>query len=1224
MLKALELIGFKSFADRTRFEFPPGITVVVGPNGSGKSNIVDAIKWVLGEQSAKSLRGKEMADVIFKASENSVRRDANAAEATIIFDNSDGRLPVETDEVEVTRRVYRSGEGEYMINRNPCRLKDIRDLFRGTGVGSDAYSLIEQGKVDELLNASPRARRAIFEEAAGISRFKAKKTEAERRLERVDQNLIRLSDIVDEVEGRLRSLRNQAGKARRFREYNERLQQIRTQVGMVDWRRLSEQLARIQQQSAELEGRKNELLSEQQEDESRLKQLEIEYQADGEEILQTEVDSSSAREQIASTESVVFQKRKRLLELEQQGKQLETQRAILGTRAVDVQGQLKQAGDDLEKWETEARQISARLDSHREKAEQQDQQGQELQQQVDACRTTLLDETGQAAAVKSQLETLLKDEETTRESVSAIRQQLIELADQLRDGHEHLNELVIEEQTLNGKLRHQVAVLEAAELEVGEGRRLLSRRQEELADHQSRLSGVAERLDLLRQLEKNHDGVALGVQHVMEQAEQDPQGVFREYCGLVADLIEAPLESAALIDVLLGTDSQLVVMRGSLLAAEMEKQQVKITGRIGMVQLDAMYDWMPPIDLEDELGVVDRADRIVKVRPGFEKLSQHLLSGSWIVESLADARRLAGRLRGKVRLVTLAGELVCADGTIHSGTVETAAGLISRRSELRALQQEKIILQQHVDQAREELKQTEADIQKQVGRIQSINDLRHNWNTELVNLRVRTQSRRHTLVQLEKQQRGEQTQLRDLLGRQQLNDRQKSEVERQHHELLSSCKEIQEHIEDSLLAIKQIEKTRDEENEKVITVKVQLATNDQQLATLRARQAQYQQDHDERRRMLNEVDQQLQQLVVRIEEDTREILQSTSILAGLYLKKEQLQKQAVELSRGRQQAMAEKELLAREVQESRQQLQQLEQQLHKKELAAGEFRLQREALEQRLRDDYEIEIAEAELDEEAQQTEGREQVDEEIASLRRKISNIGAVNMEALEELEGFETRFESLSSQFQDLTLAKETLQRIITRINMDSRRLFTETLDGIRENFKVLFRKAFGGGEADLVLEEGVDVLEAGVEIDTNPPGKPDIDISLLSGGERALTAVTLLLAIFQFRPSPFCVLDEVDAPFDEANISRFSNVLSEFLDWTRFVIVTHSKKTMTVADTLSGVTMQESGVSKKVSIRFEDVSKDGQILNHSTPPDDEPDDEQDDEQDDQQDGQPQRKVA
>ncbi|MCA9204019.1 MAG: AAA family ATPase, partial [Planctomycetales bacterium] len=340
MLKALEIAGFKSFADRTRFEFPPGITVVVGPNGSGKSNIVDAIKWVLGEQSAKSLRGKDMADVIFKGSGNSGRKMMNTAEATIIFDNSEGRLPVDAPEVHVTRRVYRSGEGEYLINRQPCRLKDIRDMFRGTGVGTDAYSLIEQGKVDRMLQASPKDRRAMFEEAAGISRFKAKKVEAQRRLERVDQNLLRLSDIVEEVHNRLKSVRSQAGKAKRYREYSDRLQQLRTQVGLTDWRRLSDELAGIEAELTRLNEETATLTAEADEREQQVRQFEMAMLDVGEAVRDCEQRASSNREQIAAREATVAHELARMHDLEQEQGRYRSQLTALNARAGELQAKV--------------------------------------------------------------------------------------------------------------------------------------------------------------------------------------------------------------------------------------------------------------------------------------------------------------------------------------------------------------------------------------------------------------------------------------------------------------------------------------------------------------------------------------------------------------------------------------------------------------------------------------------------------------------------------------------------------------------------------------------------------------------------------------------------------------------------------------------------------------------------------------------------------------------
>jgi chromosome segregation protein len=366
MLKALELVGFKSFADKTRFEFPPGITVVVGPNGSGKSNIVDAIKWVLGEQSAKSLRGAEMADVIFKGagSGGGGRKPMNTAEATIVIDNSEGRLAIDAPEVHVSRRVYRSGEGEYLINRQPCRLKDIRDMFRGTGVGTDAYSLIEQGKVDRLLQASAKDRRAMFEEAAGISRFKAKKIEAQRRLERVDQNLLRLSDIVEEVESRLRNVRSQAAKARRYKEYSDRLQQLRTQVALTDWRHLTEKLEALENELQQLRDEAASLAAQAEAIEARSLELEVEINEAGEAIRQCESQFGRNRERIASHESTIEHERSRCHDLEEEESRHRQQLAAMSTRAGDLQQRLWEATDALEHAEADYREVTGRVADH--------------------------------------------------------------------------------------------------------------------------------------------------------------------------------------------------------------------------------------------------------------------------------------------------------------------------------------------------------------------------------------------------------------------------------------------------------------------------------------------------------------------------------------------------------------------------------------------------------------------------------------------------------------------------------------------------------------------------------------------------------------------------------------------------------------------------------------------------------------------------------------------
>ncbi|MFP6604925.1 MAG: AAA family ATPase, partial [Pirellulaceae bacterium] len=473
MLKALELIGFKSFADKTRFEFPPGITVVVGPNGSGKSNIVDAIKWVLGEQSAKSLRGKDMADVIFKGAATSGRRAVNMAEATIVFDNTAGQFPLDVPDVHVTRRVYRSGEGEYMINREPCRLRDIRNLLRGTGVGTDAYSLIEQGKVDRLLQASARDRRAIFEEAAGISRFKAKKIEAQRRLDRVDQNLLRLSDIVDEVQSRLRSVKSQAGKARRFREHQERLQQLRTHVGLSDWGELTAQLELIEETVGQLREEATGLSAEIEQNDARLQQAEKRMDELGDAILTSENQGSRNREQIASAELLGKQQGTRFCEFEESVLESRVRMATMNNRAGEVQSQLAETTEQVQESETKHRELSTVYADQQGKLQLLENQIAQLRSGKDRLRQQHLEDTKRVTQLLSQVENLEQEEQ----QILTKQQEVWERTETLRKGLEsHREELTVsqrDEKRVISELDEEAVILEAAEREVSEGRRLL-------------------------------------------------------------------------------------------------------------------------------------------------------------------------------------------------------------------------------------------------------------------------------------------------------------------------------------------------------------------------------------------------------------------------------------------------------------------------------------------------------------------------------------------------------------------------------------------------------------------------------------------------------------------------------------------------------------------------------------------------------------------------------
>lgn len=1206
MLKALELIGFKSFADKTRFEFPPGITVIVGPNGSGKSNVVDAMKWVLGEQSAKSLRGKDMADVIFKGSGEG-RRMVNSAEATIIFDNSRGQLPLDTPEVHVTRRVYRSGEGEYLINREPCRLKDIRNLFRGTGVGVDAYSLIEQGKVDRMLQASPRDRRSIFEEAAGISRFKAKKLEAQRRLERVEQNLLRLSDIVEEVENRLRSVRSQASKAKRYREYRDRLQELRTHVGLTDWRQLSVQLAAFEDAAAKARDQTAERAAQAESLEAQLLEFDVELATAMETIRASENRASHQRELIASREMAIEQSRQRVAELEESAARHRRQLAAMSGRAGDLQQHLRQVQESLEQAEAAHQQASSHAAERGQALLQTSRELDELRGRSEAHRQDHLDQLRAAAAAASRVSGLETQLETWQAAVERVRQTLAETDSTRANCQEEMARVQQVEAQASAELEVVTQRLEAAKHSAAALRRTHDEEREALSVVRQRCTAARERVAVLDELDRNYEGLASGVREVLELAGEATEGPFAAVQGLVADLIQVSVDVAPLVDVALGEKAQHIVVATQELLDDLLSGRYQPTGRVGFVSLNDAHRGVDDRELYEQPGVIGRLDALIQCDDRVRPMVYRLLGDVWCVESLDAAVSLRGSATLPGRFVTLAGELVDRDGSIVVGSRPAMAGLVSRRSELRARNQEVAELEGQIEQRRQALADLAQQIEQQGAQVADLEIQHRETDRSLADLRARRQSlqERHQELTFKRQTLDAELQAAGEEARRTQTDRESGRRELAHAEAQVALSERASRELETRIHELQVQRTRYEQD--TTAARIELARSEQNLAALRTTAQRLQEDQQERNRAVSDYHAQLVECLTRQAEANREILRATSELALLYLQKASLDTEVARLARQRTAHQKQRSQLGNELQTVRQRLRQAEDELHQAELQSGEIRHQRNTLADRLREDYEIDIAQLDPKISAQPCAERTAVEDEIADLRRKLNNIGAVNLDAVTELDSLESRFGSLSQQYQDLRQAKESLERIINKINADSRRLFQETLEAIRTNFQTLYRKAFGGGRADLVLEEGVDLLEAGVDIIATPPGKPSFSNSLLSGGERALTAVSLLLAIFQYRPSPFCVLDEVDAPFDEANIGRFVEVLRGFLDWTKFVIVTHSKKTMTAASTLYGVTMQESGVSKRVSVRFEDVTEDGHILPEAVARDTEPSEEE-----------------
>jgi chromosome segregation protein len=1206
MLKRLELVGFKSFADKTQFDFSSGITAVVGPNGSGKSNIVDAVRWVLGEQSAKSLRGGEMADVIFNGSTS--RRSLGIAEVTLTFDNSRGVLATDALDVEITRRVHRDGEGEYLINHQPSRLRDIKDLFLGSGAGTDAYCIIEQGRVDVLLQASTRDRRSIFEEAAGISRFKAKKTESLRKLERVDQNLLRLQDIIDEVEKQLRSVKVQAAKAQKHQEFSARLRELRIALGLQDYGKLLSQLtleeAALANLRVSLEDKSQQAHSWQE----RLRQLEAQLVQHDESVRRQEAGLSDAKQRITAEETTLNHEATLSSRLQQDLEQMRERMTELNFRLATLINTAAQAGQEVQQAEADCQVRREEYAQHNDALVGAQRGLEELQAEVQATKNEHLEQMRLAARLqnesvsfKARLDNLRREQDRLEQKSTRAG---VDLA--LVDGE--LSELAAADERLQQRLQslRQTLADERQQRERVQSQREAA--QQQAADLRERRSGLASRIDVLEALERSHDGMAAGVCEVFALMENSEPGPWSTVLGLLAQFLTVGREYAPLIDLALGERAQhFLVADASRLEEGLHALAKPFSGRVSFLPVDLPIEGaagepggrrkLADADsLPDHPGIVAAAGDVVRCdRPELADLPARLLSNTLIVKDLEAARALASETIG-YRFVTLAGELLESDGVLTVGVHEAESGLLSRKSELRELREQVVAVDEQIvraDALQAELRDKLRNLESRTASLQQEVDVAAEQASDL---RSRLNQRR---------QHRDGLQQEVVIGRKEISNIvqelvelesswQKARTEAENAE--QRVARLQAKLNQADQNMRGLEQSRMEQEQHASEARAALAKVEERLAAVQARLLQADMDVEQRKQERSQGDQLLVAARNRLAESQKIMLEASTALNEWYLKKEEAERVWATLVTERDGLRSEKQALVERNEAAQTVLSEEREQAHSRELTVSDLTHRRNTLVGRVQEDFQLDLAALyQASVESPPAEPAPDLDAnaastEIEELRRKLARLGSVNLESLQELTELEQRATDLQTQNQDLKEAKQALKEIIDKINEDSRRLFTDTFNCVRGHFQELFRKLFGGGLADVILEDENDVLESGIEIIARPPGKELRSISLMSGGEKTLTAVALLLAIFRSKPSPFCILDEVDAALDEANVERFTSVLRDFLDRSHFIIITHSKRTMAAADVLYGVTMQESGISKRVAIRFEDWPEDG----------------------------------
>ena len=1179
-LKRIVLHGFKSFADRTEFDFGGGITGIVGPNGCGKSNVLDSVRWVLGEQSAHSLRGSKMADVIFAGSRS--RKPANYAEVQLTFDNRAGILRNDQEEVVVGRVLYRNGESEYRLNGNVCRLKDVRELLLDTGVGVDAYSVIEQGRVDMLLQANPLERREIFEEAAGISRYKVRRVEAQRKLERTRENLVRLQDILDELEKRLRSVRLAAGKARNYQQYDARLRELRSSFSMAEYHELEQNRLGVQRDANELQAHLQEERARLAARDAEAAELEHERQVLDEHIQTVEAQLLDLQTALSALAERIVQGDRRLPELAAVRDRRRGQAGEVVERLGVQQQRIAAAEGGLQALVAAEEQCAARI---------ADIQGarQAAQQRADAARQTL--EREKVAAFEAvRRGALLQNEQ---ENCAQQRSRLAAQAERLRGRQQEIER---ERQGLSqrlGELTERVDRLDGQASELGAALRgidvelaALSNEAEgvdrEIGTAKEARSAVLSRLALLEDLERRLEGVDQGTRAVL--AWREDEAARDIVVGLVADVLRIDDPRVALLQAVLSTFENHVVVRNTeAFLSELARREQR-GGPLRVLSVDRLGGPQAPVSYEHAPGYVARAAEWVACAPEFKPLAEHLLGRTFIVETVEHALRLAKEALAGCIFVTLSGETVGADGRMTFGAGSAAAGLISRKAEIRQLHGERDEIEMRLVQLtrrRMELDEAVSDRQLQrQGLLERIAALQRE-HADARNERARVADACQRLdregallgddltgvgraldeaaeqlraLQAESEsagtaQRAHEARVADLAGALAEEEGVVGRLAREHTEAL-------------------VERGR--AAEKRTAGEATLKELQARCAALRTEQVEAEREAEETDRQIEAAQQELSVARQRQADDGAACQRGRDEALALRERRQSLR-----------QRLEESGAAGRALQKA---LEEIESRLHEKQVALRESEVRKETLAARVRDDLALDLAELYLTYQHSEQDW-EAIKAEIEELRGKIARLGNVNLDAIAELEELSPRYEHLTAQRADLVDAIARLEALITQLDAESRARFAAAFEQIRANFQEMFRKLFGGGKADVVLEDPENPLECGIEIIARPPGKEPQSISLLSGGEKTLTAVALLMAVFRSRPSPFAILDEVDAALDEANVERFNSVLQEFLSHSQFVMITHSKRTMACADVLYGVTMEEPGVSKRVSVRFDE---------------------------------------
>ena len=1175
-LKSLEVHGFKSFANKLVFEFHNGITAIVGPNGSGKSNVADAVRWVLGEQSAKQLRGGNMQDVIFSGTEN--RKPLSFASVSITLDNSDHKLPVDYNEVTVTRRLYRSGESEYLINGSGCRLKDIQEMFYDTGIGKEGYSIIGQGQIDKILSGKPEERRELFDEAAGIVKFKRRKATTLKKLDEERQNLVRVTDILSELTKQLGPLEKQSETARIYLAKREELKELDVNLFLLDHQRTGELLKELEEKLEQAQRELNEA-------QAAYDQTKIEYDR-----LEQELEDLNHRLDTLKEE----QQQNALLKQQYEGQVqvLEEQISSGKQNSEHYQNRLTALGEDLdrrtqekEKLAEDKLELQSRLKEIRASLSKETEALENIVSNVEECTQAVEDG-------KNEIIEILNSRATTKGKVQRFDAMLEQLNIRKAEISQRIlrlksEEEVLEKERLNAQKQYDAvtAVIHSTNEECvrldGEVQKLqdeLKKQNSQMEIGQTAYHREASRLESLKNITERYDGYGNSIRRVMEQKNREP-GIK----GVVADIIHVQKDYEVAIETALGGSIQNIVTDNEQTAKRMigflKKNRFgratflplsNISGRGGLNQRDVL----------SEPGVVGTANTLVNADKEYSELVMYLLGRVLVVDNIDHAIAIGKKYRHSLRMVTIEGESLSPGGSMTGGAFKNNSNLLGRRREIEELERSVGIL-------RKELEETQKSIGENRSRRNVLRDTIADFQQKLRQQYVEQNTAKMNLEQLKEKEGEIQNSYRQI-------DREQEELRHQAGEIRQDHSSIARELEDSQKDEKELETFIETKQKELEEWKAEETEKTHELEKIRLEESSLEQQNQFLQENLSRLNSEIAAFQKESQEITENLVQSREEIhkkeEGIQelknaaqeclLKEEQYGSQRAQWQEEKEKRSASHKTFFEKRDHLSEKTSLLDKECFRLRSQTEKIEEQREGQISYMWEEYEITPNNA-LQYRKEELTDRQAIKADVTRIKDEIRKLGSVNVNAIEDYKELLERHTFLSGQYDDIVKAEETLEGIILELDEGMRKQFTEKFRDIQREFDKAFKELFGGGKGTLELAEDEDILEAGIRIISQPPGKKLQNMMQLSGGEKALTAIALLFAIQNLKPSPFCLLDEIEAALDDSNVGRFASYLQKLTKNTQFIIITHRRGTMNAADRLYGITMQEKGVSTLVSV-------------------------------------------